>query len=113
MSENRIKVASAADLLALKLATIHSRVKAKDYLDIHALLPAGLSLVDGLSHLDALHPGTTNWMTTLRTLVYFKGGDLAALPAEVRRDLEHAVRAVREVPTFAGTKTPIGWMPAN
>lgn len=110
-SDNGLKIASGEDLLALKLATIHSRIEAKDYIDIWALLKSGHSLPVALGHLEALHPRTTNWMITLQTLVYFKGGDLDALSPEIKRDLEAAVREVREVPTFTGRKTPIGWLP--
>ena len=109
--DNHLKIASAEDLLALKLATIHQRIEAKDYLDIHALLRFGLSLPEALGHLEALHPLTTNWMLTLQTLVYFEGGDLATLPAEVKGDLEEVVKKVRDVPAFSGRKTPIGTMP--
>jgi Nucleotidyl transferase AbiEii toxin, Type IV TA system len=107
-ADNGLKIASPEDLLALKLGVIHQRVEAKDYLDIHALLKSGLTLSTGLSHLDALHPLTTNWMIALKTLVYFKGGDLEGLPSGVKRDLEEAVRQVGEVPKFAGIKTPLG-----
>jgi hypothetical protein len=109
-AENRRKVASAEDLLALKLATIQQRLEAKDYLDIRALLRAGYSLAHALGHLEALHPLATNAMITLKTLVYFKGGDLETLPEEVKRDLEEAVRSVRDVVPFTGRKTPIGTM---
>jgi hypothetical protein len=111
IAENGLKVASAKDLLALKLATIHSRVEAKDYINIHALLASGLDLAEGLSHLEALHPHTTNWMITLHTLVYFEGGDVARLPEKTKRDLEAAVKTVHEVPLFTGKKHPIGTMP--
>ena len=107
-ADNGRKIASAEDLLALKLAVIHERVEAKDYVDIHALLKAGLDLAQGLSCLDALHPLATNWVIALKTLVYFKGGDLGTLPDGVKRDLEEAVRRVREVPVYSGLKTPIG-----
>ena len=107
-TDNGLKIASSEDLLALKLATIQQRVEAKDYLDICALLRAGLGLEHALGHLEALHPLATNAMITLKTLVYFKGGDLDALPAEVKRDLENAVRQVRDVLPFGGVKTPIG-----
>jgi len=110
-SDNHLKVASLQDLLALKLGTIHLRVETKDYLDIWALLKAGLSLPEALGHLEALHPLTTNWMITLRTLVYFHGGNLEKLPTQLQRDLETAVQQVHEVPEFAGPKHPIGWMP--
>jgi len=110
-ADNRLKIASAEDLLTLKLATIHQRIEAKDYLDIHALLGFGLSLPEALGHLEALHPRATNWMLTLQTLVYFEGGDLDTLPAAVKGDLEEAVRKIRDVPAFPGKKTPIGNMP--
>lgn len=106
--DNGVKIAAAADLLALKLAVIHERVEAKDYLDVCALLRAGLGLAEGLSHLEALHPLATNAMIVLKTLAYFKGGDLDTLPDDVKRDLETAVSRVREVPEFKGAKTPIG-----
>jgi Nucleotidyl transferase AbiEii toxin, Type IV TA system len=107
-TSNGLKIASAEDLLALKLGVIQQRIEAKDYLDIHALLQAGLSLAEGLGHLDALHPLTTNWVVTLKTLVYFQGGDLGSLSERVKSDLEAAVRNVREVPPFAGVTSPIG-----
>ncbi|HUG11851.1 MAG TPA: nucleotidyl transferase AbiEii/AbiGii toxin family protein [Opitutaceae bacterium] len=108
-AENHLKVASEEDLLALKLAVIHKRIEAKDYLDIRALLRAGQDLAQALAHLDALHPLVTNSMIVLKTLTYFKGGDLHELPDEVKRDIEAAVRGVRDVPEFSGKKTSIGW----
>ena len=105
---NRLKIASAEDLLALKLATIQQRLEAKDYLDICALLRSGLSLEAALGHLEALHPLVTNAMITLKTLVYFSGGDLATLPEDVKRDLESAVRGVRDAIPFPGKKAEIG-----
>ncbi len=110
-ADNKLKIASAEDLLALKLGVIHSRIEAKDYWDIWALLKSGFSLPVALGHLDALHPLTSNWQITLRTLIYFQGGDLDTLSADLRRDLEEAVTQVREVPEFSGPKHPIGWMP--
>jgi hypothetical protein len=107
-ADNGLKIASAEDLLALKLATIQQRVEAKDYLDICALLRAGLDLAEALGHLEALHPLATNAIITLKTLVYFKGGDLDSLPADVKRDLEAAVRGVRDAVPFAGMKAAIG-----
>lgn len=107
-ADNGLKIASPEDLLALKLGVIHQRLEAKDYLDIHALLKSGQSLAAGLSYLDALHPLATNWAIVLKTLVYFKGGDLDRLPENVKRDLEQAVRDVREVPGVLAAKEPIG-----
>jgi hypothetical protein len=74
----------------------------------HALLRSGLRLEDALGHLEAIHPVGTNTIITLKALVYFKGGDLDTLTDELKRDLETAVRRVREVVPFRGTKRPIG-----
>lgn len=106
--DNGLKVASAEDLLALKLATIQQREEARDFVDIAALLHAGLGLDEALGHLEAIHPVGTNAVITLKTLVWFKGGDLEQLPDELKRSLEKAVRRVREVVPFRGSKQPIG-----
>ncbi|MEO5957567.1 MAG: nucleotidyl transferase AbiEii/AbiGii toxin family protein [Opitutaceae bacterium] len=108
--DNGLKVASAEDLLALKLATIQQREEAKDFFDIHALLRAGLPLEQALGHLEAIHPIGTNAIITLKALVYFKGGDLEALPDDLKRDLEAAVRRAREVIPYRGITKPIGTM---
>lgn len=106
--DNGLKVASAEDLLALKLATIQQREEAKDFLDLHALLRSGLSLERALGQLEPIHPVGTNAIITLKALVYFKGGDLATLPDDLKLDLEAAVRGVRDVIPFRGTKMAIG-----
>ena len=111
--DNGLKIASAEDLLALKLGTIQQRLESKDYLDVCALLHAGLSLPAALGHLEALHPLATNAMITLKTLVHFKGGDLDTLPSGVKRDLEEAAQGVRDVVPFSGVKTPIGTVTAG
>jgi len=43
-----LRVAGLPDLFATKLNTLYQRAEAKDYLDVYALLRAGLSLADGL-----------------------------------------------------------------
>jgi hypothetical protein len=83
-------------------------VVAKDFVDIGALLRAGLSLEVALGHLEAIHPVGTNAIITLKALVYFKGGDLDTLPDDLKRYLEETVRRVREVVPFCGSKLPIG-----
>ena len=103
-----LKVASLDDLLVMKLKVIHQRIGAKDYLDIAALLRAGRSLAEALGRLEALFPNSVNLAMTLQTLVYFKGEDLETLPVETRTTLIEAVRQVRDIPPFAGTRVPIG-----
>jgi hypothetical protein len=107
-ADTGLKVASAEDLLALKLAAIQQREEAKDFVDIAALLRTGLPLEEALGQLEALHPIGTNAIITLKALVYFKGGDLERLPDDLKRYLEETVRRVREVVPFRGPKLPIG-----
>ena len=86
----------------------HSEGEAKDYIDIAAMLRAGLSLAEGIGRLDALFPNTINVAMTLQSLVYFSGGDLGTLTAETKATLIDAVRHVREVPQFDGQRVSIG-----
>ena len=88
-------VASLRDLLAQKLKVVMQRVEAKDYRDIAAMLRAGLRLRDGLSGAMTLFGVQFSPMDCAKALVYFKGGDLATVPA---RDRETLLRAVRLLP---------------
>lgn len=110
---NGIKLASLEDMLVMKLKVIHARVAVKDYLDIVAMLRAGLSLVEGLGRLEAMFPETVNAAMTLQALVYFKGGDLDALPWEAKETLIDAVRRVEKVPVFSAPRDPIGATPTR
>src|SRR5205814_934035 len=101
-ADNGLKIASLEDMMVMKLKVVHQRVAAKDYLDIAAMLRAGISLADGLGRLETIFP--VNLAMTLQTLVYFKGGDLESLPGEVRQTLIDAVRRVKEVPTFSAPR---------
>jgi hypothetical protein len=91
-----LRLASLIDLAATKLNTVPARSAAKDYLDVHALIKkAGIDLVTQLAAVAAVFPGQAfNPHVILKSLCYFHDGDLATLPATVKRDLTAAVAGV-------------------
>lgn len=66
-----------------------------------AIATGGIALDDALAAAGALHGSGFNPLPTLKALVYFDDGDLAAVPESVRRRLAEAVRAVdaNRIPT--------------
>jgi len=88
-----ILVASPRDLLGTKLKVLLQRVEAKDYLDIAALLQSQIPLAEGLGAAQALYQEQFPPCEALKALVYFEGGDLERLEAEVKSYLTIAVRA--------------------
>lgn len=91
-------IASLEDLLATKLKTLLQRISAKDYLDVAAILDAGVDLATGLAAARALWGDAFQPMESLKALGYFEGGDLDALPAAVRQKLIAAVVQVARLP---------------
>ena len=89
------RVASLPDLLATKLNTIYQRAEAKDYMDVHALLKAGLSLAAGLEFAKRVYGEHFNTLLPLQALCYFEEASLHHLPPEVKSDLISAVQSVR------------------
>ena len=90
-----VKVASLIDLAATKAELVQRRASAKDYLDLDAVTTSGgVALEDALAAAAAVHGPAFNPMPTLKALVYFDDGDLAAVPSEVRVRLADAVRTV-------------------
>jgi Nucleotidyl transferase AbiEii toxin, Type IV TA system len=76
------------DLLATKLKTILDRAEAKDYIDIAALLRAGVSLERALAGFAQMFNGEP--ATVLRAIGYFEDGDVHELSAEDRALLTKA-----------------------
>jgi len=89
-------VASLEDLMATKLKAILDRVEAKDYADIAVMLEASVSLEKGLAACRAMYGKDA--ALALRTLGYFKGGDLDSLPQKDRDVLLAARNRVAEIP---------------
>ena len=93
-------VASRLDLAATKVAVVQQRAEQKDYLDLAALLRAGLGLADMLGAAAALYGEQFNPLISLKALSYFGDGDLPGLPDEVKDLLSRAAAAVREIPAI-------------
>ncbi len=100
-SDDMAQIASLEDLLATKLKALLQRVEAKDYLDVAALLGAGVTLGHGLAGARALYGQAFQPSECLKALVYFQGGDLDTLPAETRTELIRAVAATGPLPEVA------------
>jgi hypothetical protein len=95
-----LRVASLLDLAGTKVKALLQRVESKDYLDVAALLDAGVPIEHILGAARALFGAAFNPLVAQKTLAYFEGGDLASLPGEVKRRLTaHATRDV-EVPAL-------------
>ena len=90
-----VRVASLLDLAGTKVKALLQRVEAKDYLDVAALLDAGVPIEQILGAARALFGPAFNPLVAQKTLAYFEGGDLASLSGEVKRRLSaHATRDV-------------------
>jgi hypothetical protein len=97
--DNGVFVASLLDLAAQKMKVILVRAEAKDYLDIYALLKAGVSLSDALGATKALYPDF-NPVLSVKALTYYGESGLATVPAEVREVLTAESSSVESIRTF-------------
>ena len=91
-------VASSDDLLAHKLKVLLQRVETKDYVDIAALIRAGVKLDRALASARAMYGVAFQPSEALKALVYFEGGDLQTLTRPVKDALIGAVQSVRDLP---------------
>ena len=91
-----LDVASPEDLLALKLRVIHDRSERKDYMDIAALLRAGIPLATGLATAAEMFSPNLSPMVTMRALTYFEDGDLHTLEEEDKKVIIKAIQELRE-----------------
>lgn len=92
VQDHGLKIASLQDLGATKSLTVQHRAEIKDYLDIDALIEAGISLPLMLSSATAIHGKQFNPQLTLTALSYFEDGNVSTLPQATRRRLIEAVR---------------------
>ena len=97
-----ILVASLLDLAATKVGTVQARASAKDYVDIDAVLRAGVPLGDALGAAHAVYGNHFNPLLTLKALTYYAEGDLGTVPTAVRDRLVAAATAadLEHLPTF-------------
>jgi hypothetical protein len=89
-----LPVASLLDLAGTKAAVVQQRAEAKDYVDLGALMNAGIGLPLALSAACAIYGAAFNPQLTLKALSYFGDGDLSDLPDAVK---ERLIRAVVEI----------------
>jgi hypothetical protein len=95
-SDNVLLVASLEDLLATKLKTILDRAEAKDYVDISAMLSAGVSFEKGLGAFAKMYRSDAG--LALKAIGFFKDGDLPSLPKKDQDILRMARDRVSEIP---------------
>jgi hypothetical protein len=89
-------VASLDDLMATKLKATLDRAEAKDYRDIAEMISAGVSLAAGTSAFSAMFHGEPSQV--LRSIGYFKDGDLVALAQTDQELLRNARDRVGKLP---------------
>ena len=97
--DGTVQVAALDDLMATKVKVILQRIEAKDYQDIAAMISAGISLSKRLASARAMYGPAFQPSESLKTLVYFEGGDLHRLTNEERALLIEAASSVRALPT--------------
>ena len=84
-------IASRIDLLGTKLATVTQRIEARDYVDIAALLGSDLTINEGVAALLALYGNQASGLQSVKTIAWFKDGNLdALLPEAVKSALVRA-----------------------
>lgn len=106
-SDNGLPVASLRDLAATKLNALLGRAESRDYIDIVALLDAGIDLAEALGGAGALYGSSFSAMLGLKALTSFEDGDLPALPDTVKARLRDAVRALDRVPVVGTRSTSV------
>jgi hypothetical protein len=89
-----LPVASLLDIAGAKAAVVQRRAEAKDFLDLIALMDAGLDLSMALAAGEGLYGPTFNPQITLKALTWFKDGDLDTLTADQRHRIVSAVAKV-------------------
>lgn len=89
-----IRVASLLDIAATKMATVQQRAQAKDYLDVVALVEAGVSLNAALAAAVGVYGPGFNGVLSLKALTYFGDGDLQSLSSAVQTKLRRMANEV-------------------
>jgi hypothetical protein len=89
-----LPIASLIDLAGMKASVVQKRAQAKDYIDVDALIAAGIGLPMALAAGRAIYGRAFEPQITLKALTYFGDGDLSTLPADIQRRLAAAATAV-------------------
>lgn len=90
-----LKIADLLDLAGCKAAVVQQRAQRKDYIDIDAIIRQGkIDLPFHLAAARLIFGDEFAPTPTLKAITYFDDGDLAMLPAAVKRRLTAAAAAV-------------------
>ncbi len=92
--ENKLQIASLADLFGTKLNTIQHRAECKDYMDIDALIQSGISLEKGLNYAKRIYGNIFDPATSLRALCSYRDGDLPELSLSIKKRLIEAAKNI-------------------
>lgn len=87
-------VATLIDLGGTKVSVITQRAEPRNYIDVHALLGAGISLRDMLAAAIAIYGRAFSPLLALKAIAYHEEPALARLPAGLRQDLVAAVKSI-------------------
>ena len=103
-----LAVASLLDLFGTKLKVLLQRVAARDYLDLAAILRAGIPLQDGLGAAVALYGNEFPPTDAVKALSYYEEDVAGQVDGATRRFLtQHASRWDFTVTQFRETKTSL------
>lgn len=91
-SDTGLLVAGLIDIAGMKASVVQKRAVAKDYIDVAALIGAGVDLSVALAAARAIYGAAFNPQITLKALSYFD--DVDDLPSQTKRTLQDAVRNV-------------------
>lgn len=107
---NGVRVAGLLDLAGTKADVVQKRAEAKDYVDLDAIARAGVGLDVALAAARAIQGPRFNPQITLKALSFFEDGNLRALPADLKRRLQDAVRQINidQLPLLAAIDKPHG-----
>lgn len=86
-----LAVASRLDLGGSKAAVVQVRAEPKDYMDLAALLGAGLALSEMLAAAVAMYGHAFSPLSALKAIAYHEDSQISALPATLREQLRRAV----------------------
>lgn len=106
--DNGLRVASLVDLAGMKAAVVQQRAEAKDYIDLHALLVAGIGLPMALAAASVIYGERFNPQLTLKALSFFGDGDLPSLPGGIQERIIAAVKSadLDRLPVLHGCDEP-------
>jgi hypothetical protein len=104
-----IQVASLLDLAGMKASVVQKRAECKDYVDLVALMDAGITLPMALTAGQMIYKNQFNPQITLKALSYFD--DVHGITEHVKKRLQEAVKSVdvHALPPLHDIQASLGW----